>query len=145
MTDHRLEKASGEDETEYDRSPRPSDTRVASQARPTQQGSRITMTSGGPTFRLGYLTGQYPRATDTFIQREVETLRSLGYHIQTFAERMPPEAENVGTGVAAERRSTIYLLPPTRLLRAHLTQLVTAPRRYLSAVLLAIRTCPPGL
>ena len=45
--------------------------------------------------RLGFLTGQYPRATDTFIQREVAVLRSLGYHVQTFSIRKPPVTENV--------------------------------------------------
>ena len=28
--------------------------------------------------RLAYLTGEYPRATDTFVQREVTELRALG-------------------------------------------------------------------
>jgi colanic acid/amylovoran biosynthesis glycosyltransferase len=94
--------------------------------------------------RLAYLTGQYPRATDTFIQREVETLRSLGYHVQTFAVRKPPESENVGAETAAERKSTIYLLPPANLLKAHLLQLLSSPRRYFSAIMLAAKNCPPG-
>ena len=94
--------------------------------------------------RLGFLTGQYPRATDTFIQREVAMLRSLGYHVQTFSIRKPPATENVSAEVEAIRRSTIYLLPPANLLRAHLTQLFSSPKRYLSALSLAIRTCPPG-
>ncbi|MGJ4940731.1 glycosyltransferase [Bradyrhizobium sp. HKCCYLS1011] len=71
-------------------------------------------------------------------------LRSLGYHVQTFSIRKPPATENVSAEVEAIRRSTIYLLPPANLLRAHLTQLFSSPKRYLSALSLAIRTCPPG-
>ena len=32
---------------------------------------------------IAYLTGEYPRATDTFIQREVAALRALGLDIAT--------------------------------------------------------------
>lgn len=71
-------------------------------------------------------------------------LRSLGYHVQTFSIRKPPATENVSAEVEAIRRSTIYLLPPANLLRAHLTQLFSSPKRYLSALSLAVRTCPPG-
>jgi len=95
--------------------------------------------------RLAYMTGQYPRATDTFIQREVATLRQLGYHVQTFSVRKPPDTEQVGSETAAERSTTVYLLPPVDLLRSHLAQLLSAPRRYFSALALAIRNCPPGL
>jgi glycosyltransferase involved in cell wall biosynthesis len=95
--------------------------------------------------RLAYLTGTYPRATDTFIQREVATLRALGYHIQTFSVRKSPETEIVGTETAAERAATIYLLPPAKLFTAHLAQLLSSPRRYLAALMLAARQRPPGL
>jgi colanic acid/amylovoran biosynthesis glycosyltransferase len=100
--------------------------------------------SDGPTTRLAYFTGQYPRATDTFIQREVAALRTLGYHVQTFSVRRPPETEIVGAETAAERKSTFYLLPPTGILKAHLAQLLSSPRRYFSAFRLAARNCPPG-
>jgi colanic acid/amylovoran biosynthesis glycosyltransferase len=100
--------------------------------------------AGASQARLAFLTGQYPRATDTFIQREVAMLRSLGYHVQTFSIRKPPATENVSAEVEAIRKSTIYLLPPANLLQAHLAQLISSPRRYLSALSLALRTCPPG-
>jgi colanic acid/amylovoran biosynthesis glycosyltransferase len=99
----------------------------------------------GANIRLAYMTGQYPRATDTFIQREVATLRDLGYHVQTFSVREPPETENVGSETATERKSTIYLLPPINLFGAHFAQLVSSPRRYFSALALAARNCPPGV
>jgi glycosyltransferase involved in cell wall biosynthesis len=98
----------------------------------------------GANLRLAYMTGQYPRVTDTFIQREVATLRSLGYHVQTFSVRKPPDTESVGSETAAERNSTTYLLPPIELFKAHFVQLLSSPRRYFSALALAARNCPPG-
>jgi colanic acid/amylovoran biosynthesis glycosyltransferase len=99
----------------------------------------------GANLRLAYMTGQYPRATDTFIQREVTTLRGLGYYVQAFSVRKPPETENVGSETAMERKSTTYLLPPIGLFRAHLAQLLSSPKRYFSALALAARNCPPGI
>ena len=97
------------------------------------------------SLRLGYLTGQYPRATDTFIQREVATLRAYGHHVQTFAVREPALSDQAPHGVAEARRTTIYLLPPHGLARAHLQQFLASPSRYGKAIGLAWRTCPPGL
>ena len=97
------------------------------------------------SLRLAYLTGHYPRATDTFIQREVATLRKLGYHVQTFSVRRPPETEIVDQAASAERETTIYLLPPRQLVSAHLFQLLSAPRRYFSALSLAWKNSPPGI
>ena len=94
--------------------------------------------------RLGYLTGQYPRATDTFIQREVASLRAQSHHVQTFAVRAPAPSDQAPQGLAEARRTTIYLLPPRGLAMAHLRELVASPGRYLEALGLAWRTCPPG-
>ena len=95
--------------------------------------------------RLGYLTGQYPRATDTFIQREVAALRTQGHHVQTFAVRAPAPSDQAPQGLAEARRTTIYLLPPRGFARAHLREWLASPGRYLKAIGLAWRTCPPGL
>lgn len=96
--------------------------------------------------RLGYMTGEYPRAADTFIQREVATLRSLGYHIQTFSVRRPAVRERGGAELNEERRQTIYLVPcsPIALLGAHLRLLLGAPLRYLRGIGLAWKIRPPG-
>jgi glycosyltransferase involved in cell wall biosynthesis len=147
MTDHWLETGPSDGarkESRASRFPaRPSHEQVAPILHPFE--SNDALSAEATAVRLAYFTGQYPRATDTFIQREVETLRSLGYHVQTFAVRKPPETENVGTESEVERNSTIYLLPPVNLLAAHVVQLLSAPHRYFSAMLLAARTCPPGL
>ena len=94
---------------------------------------------------MAFMTGQYPRATDTFIQREVAALRALGHHVQTFSVRMPPETENVEPEILAERNSTIYLLPPRGLMIAHLAQVLSSPKRYFAALALAWKICPPGI
>ena len=99
----------------------------------------------GVQLRVGYITGHYPRATDTFIQREVSMLRALGHHVQTFSVRKPPETENVSREIGLERASTIYLLPPHALIRAHLKHVLSSPRRYFSAVALAWKHRSPGL
>ena len=91
------------------------------------------------------MTGEYPRATDTFIRREVAALRTFGIHVQTFSVRRPHEEDIADPDVAESRKSTIYLLPPRRLIWAHLTQWISSPKKYLSAIKLAWSTCPPGL
>ena len=50
--------------------------------------------------RLAYMTGQYPRVTDTFIQREVLALRALGHYVKTFSVRHPPDNESAGEDAA---------------------------------------------
>ncbi len=97
--------------------------------------------------RIAYLTGQYPRATDTFIQREVAALRNSGVHVQTFSIRKPPMNENVGPEQQTERDRTTYILPP-----AFLGLILTgarlkfgSPLRYLRAFRLAMRTRHAGL
>ena len=99
------------------------------------------------SLRVAYMTGQYPRATDTFIQREVAALRRRGAHVETFAVRRPASNELVSAEQQAERDNTYYLLPgrPLAFLKAHLGLLAQSPRRYLFALRLAMRTRPPGL
>lgn len=97
--------------------------------------------------RIGYLTGTYPRATDTFIQREVFTLRDLGVDVRTFAVRRPSASHLVGEEQRQERDRTTYLLPPAlpQLLTAHLGLLFKHPGRYLGGLKLAVQTRQPGL
>jgi colanic acid/amylovoran biosynthesis glycosyltransferase len=96
--------------------------------------------------RVAYLTGEYPRATDTFIQREVAVLRQMGVEVHTFSVRRTGDEHIVGPEQKAERESTFYILPvnPIALLWAHLILLWQSPVRYLQALKLAWRTHPPG-
>ena len=97
--------------------------------------------------RIAYLTGQYPRATDTFIQREVAALRASGVHVRTFSIRKPPVTENVGPEQQAERERTRYILPPSilGLILAHTRLKFGSPLRYLRAFRLAMRTRYRGI
>jgi colanic acid/amylovoran biosynthesis glycosyltransferase len=97
--------------------------------------------------RIAYLTGEYPRATDTFIQREVLTLRQLGVEVYTFSIRPTGNEHMVGEEQKLERLSTFYILPPNpiNLVLAHLSLLFTSPKKYLDAIKLACSTMQPGL
>lgn len=97
--------------------------------------------------RIAYMTGQYPRATDTFIQREVAALRQSGVHVETLSVRKPSSKELVSDEVRAEHEKTYYLLPanPLRVAAAHIGLLFKTPGRYLSALGVALYSRPPGL
>ncbi len=97
---------------------------------------------------IGYLTGEYPRATDTWIQREVAALRHQGINVSTFSIRRPGQEHVIGPEQQEGQATTTYLLEqvtPTRLLGDHARRLTRSPRRYLSALRLAWRTKRPGL
>ena len=98
---------------------------------------------------VAYLTGEYPRATDTFIQREVAALRAHGVSVETCSIRRTGPEHLVGPEQRDEAARTFHVLEaarnPLRLIRAHLAGFLRAPRRYLAAAGLAIRTAPPGV
>jgi len=97
--------------------------------------------------RIAYLTGIYPRATDTFIQREIAGLRDKGVDVSTFSIRRPGDEQIVGTEQKTERDQTFYILPPNpiALLFSHIQLLFSSPIRYLKALKLAWLTNQPGL
>ena len=97
--------------------------------------------------RIAYLTGEYPRATDTFIQREVMTLRSMGVDVHTFSVRRTGDEHMVGAEQKLERDRTFYILPPNpiKLILAHLGLLLTSPNKYWQAIKLTLSTSQPGL
>jgi len=96
--------------------------------------------------RIGYFAGIYPRATDTFIQREVHGLRARGIEVHTFSVRKSGADHDVSAEIRAEKRNTFYLLPinPVYLLISNLALLCTLPQRYCSVLLLAWRTARAG-
>lgn len=95
--------------------------------------------------RIAYLTGEYPRATDTFIQREVAGLRDLGVDVHTFSVRRPGIEQLVGEEQKAEFDRTTYLLPPNwiQLIGSHFKLMGSG--RYLRSLKLAWKTRQPGL
>ena len=97
--------------------------------------------------KIGYLTGQYPRATDTFIQREVFALRKFGFDVQTFSVRQPSPEQLVGPEQQSEFEQTSYLLPPRflKLFIAHIVLLFTQFFQYIKTLRLTFATSQPGL
>lgn len=95
-----------------------------------------------------FLTGEYPRATDTFIQREVAALRSQGLDVRTCSIRRTGAEHLVGSEQKAETASTFHVLEaalrPLTLLGAHLAAL-KHPLRYLHGLRLAWKTAPGGV
>lgn len=94
-----------------------------------------------------YVLGVYPRATDTFIQREIAELRRVGLRIATVSIRRPVVSELVGPEQRDEVATTHYLLPCplVRLLRRHLAVFIKHPLRYLRAAYDALHIRSPGI
>ena len=99
------------------------------------------------SLRIAYMTGEYPRATDTFIQREVAALREAGVHVETISVRKPAEKENIDPYQQAERTRTRFLLPagPWELFTSHIKLLFRSPRRYFGALRTALFVRPGGM
>lgn len=101
------------------------------------------------SLRIAYLTGEYPRATDTFIQREVAALRAHGLEVETCSIRRTGPEHHVGEEQRVEAGRTFHVLEaaksPSRLVPAHLHYLTRHPGRYLRSLGLALRTAPGGL
>jgi colanic acid/amylovoran biosynthesis glycosyltransferase len=97
--------------------------------------------------RIGYFTNLYPRATDTFIQREIAGLRQRGIEICTFSVRRPGSEHDVAAEVVAEKQNTHYLLPVGvfRLILSNIVVFVRRPGRFLAMWALALRTRRPGM
>lgn len=98
---------------------------------------------------VAYLTGEYPRATDTFIQREVAALRGCGLTIKTCSIRRTGAEHHVGEEQRTEAARTFHVLEatarPLTSLRAHGAALLRDPVRYFRALGLAWRTSPAGV
>lgn len=97
---------------------------------------------------IAYLTGEYPRASDTFIQREVAALRALGHPVETCSIRTTGAEHLVGPEQRDEHARTFKVLDacksPRRLISAHL-RWMQQPARYLRALALAWKTAPKGI
>ena len=97
--------------------------------------------------RVLYFAAEYPRATDTFIQREIAAVRAAGLEVESSAIRRPGDEHMVGEEQRSERDRTRYLLPPSvgGLIGAHARLLSRSPKRYLSSLKLAMETKRAGV
>jgi colanic acid/amylovoran biosynthesis glycosyltransferase len=96
--------------------------------------------------QLAYLTSQYPAASHTFIRREVEALRELGWSIGTFSVRRPGADEAVSDADKTETNGTFYLLgqSPVSFVTAHAATFFARPGQYLKTLKLALGHRAPG-
>ena len=96
---------------------------------------------------IGYLTSVYARVGDTYVRREVEQLRRLGYVVHTFSIRRPDPGELVSEAIRQEHSQTVYLLGvgPAKLALAVLRRAIATPGKFLSVVRLVLRSVPPGI
>lgn len=98
---------------------------------------------------VAYLTGEYPKVSHTFIQREIAALRDLGLTIEACTIRRAPAKDVVGPAQLAEQARTFCVIgaakSPARLLGAHLRLLRRSPKRWISALKLALKTRPAGI
>lgn len=92
--------------------------------------------------KVAYLTGEYPRATDTFIQREILAVERCGVAVERFAVRRPGDEHMVGESQRRERELTTYLLehPPIGFVSILARSFARSPRRFAAAAGLAVRT-----
>ena len=109
----------------------------------------MSVKNGHMSGKIAYLTGEYPRATDTFIQREVAGLRDLGLQVETCSIRRTGVDHLVGAEQIAEAKNTFYILAqakrPLHLIAAHIGVLACNPIRYFNTLALAYRTRPLGI
>ncbi|MEX0299170.1 MAG: glycosyltransferase [Kordiimonas sp.] len=98
--------------------------------------------------RIAYLTGEYPKVSHTFIQREVAELRALGLEVSTCTVRRPPLDTIVGEDQNNEAKNTFCILEnaraPHRVLMVHLNILARQPKHWFAALALAWKTRAPG-
>ena len=90
--------------------------------------------------RIAYLINQYPAVSHSFIRREILALERQGFEVQRIALR-GWQGELRDADDLRERTRTRYVLQEGvfALLRAVVRMLLSAPRRFLSALALAIR------
>lgn len=60
---------------------------------------------------VAYLTGEYPKVSHTFIQREIQALRARGIVVHTFSVRRP-SSRDILVDQKSEERDTYYILEP---------------------------------
>ncbi|MGV8919502.1 MAG: glycosyltransferase [Pseudomonas sp.] len=90
--------------------------------------------------RISYFINQYPKVSHSFIRREILALERQGFEVQRIALR-GWDAELVDAEDEAERSKTRYVLQDGAkgLLKPLLQVLVAQPRRFFSALWLALR------
>jgi glycosyltransferase involved in cell wall biosynthesis len=101
---------------------------------------RESLAPGRPGRKLAYLTSQYPKVSHSFIRREILALERRGWQIVRLSIR-GWDAALVDPADVSELEKTTFVLKgkAPALAAAVLSQMVRAPRRFFSALTLALR------
>jgi glycosyltransferase involved in cell wall biosynthesis len=94
-----------------------------------------------------YLLHRFPRATDTFIFREIRALETCGLNVKVVSVWKPKDGETLPPLLNEWSKQTTFLLPagPTKVAWRIATVVCQQPLRFLSALLLSARMRRPGL
>ncbi len=97
--------------------------------------------------KIAYFTNTYPRATDTFIRREVIGLRKRGFDVQTYSVRKTGSDHDVDEEVIEEKKNTHYLLPFhfLSLIGAAFSFFLAQPKNFIATKWLMWKTARPGI
>ncbi len=97
--------------------------------------------------RIAYLLHQFPRATDTFIKREIRSLQSFGTSILVISVWRPHESDTTPDSIAEWEKDTVFVLPKSilALLFSVCRSAITSPMRFWAAFHLALCTAKPGI
>ena len=100
---------------------------------------------GSDTVAVAYLAAQYPRTSQSFIRREVQALRTLGMHVETFAIRAADPADLLSSSDRGEAATTMAIRPTTlsQIARVHVKAAFRHPRAYLATLARGWRAAPP--
>lgn len=96
---------------------------------------------------IAYLTGEYPKVSHTFIQREIEALRAAGWPVLTCTIRRAAAKDVVGAAQKDEEKRTFAVIDAAKRPGVLIPALIWALRtgRFGSTLKLALQTRPPGL
>lgn len=97
--------------------------------------------------RLVYVIGTYPLVTTTFVDREIELLRTMGAEVRILAMRRPAADAPLSSLQRSLTGAVTYLLPVawTDLLVAHVSSLLRSPRRFVATLAYVLSRPHPSM
>ncbi|WP_349294638.1 glycosyltransferase family 4 protein (plasmid) [Thioclava sp. 'Guangxiensis'] len=102
-----------------------------------------------PPAPIAYLSGEYPKVSHTFIQREIEALRQQGWQVETCSVRRTSARDVVGEDQIREQAATFAIFDairsPAKVLGAQIWALRRDARAWGRTLKLAWSTRPDGL
>jgi colanic acid/amylovoran biosynthesis glycosyltransferase len=96
---------------------------------------------------ITYLLHRFPRATDTFIMREIRSLQRAGVKVNVISVWKPLAEETIPELLAEWSEDVSFLLPSSipGIMHGLFSVFFSAPRNFFAAFRLALRTSRPGI